>query len=150
MKTNLKIKEFSEIVKQDPIFLGNGTEVKSYINSARDSSINVLSMDDLITAFSVHRSDFESPEEFKKILDQLKVLIATGSSDYIYEGDIWVLYEKDGKLYEVLTFHDSISGFDWEPEEVCLEELLNRFTSGTFFNNFGEEVRFKIQEFLFE
>lgn len=151
MKTNLKVKEFNEIIKLDPIFLGDGTPRESYTKTMLNSYLNILNMDNLITAFtSIHRSAIGSREEFKAILDELKVLIAIGSSDYNYEGDIWVLYEKNGKLYEVSTFHDSISGFDWDPEEVSMEELLNRFIEGTFFNKFGEKVKSKIQEFLFQ
>jgi len=49
-----------------------------------------------------------------------------------YEGYAFVLFEKDGKLYEVHGSHCSCYGLEnqWEPEEVCLPELVNRVSNG--------------------
>jgi hypothetical protein len=49
-----------------------------------------------------------------------------------YEGYAYVVFEKDGKLYEVSGSHCSCYGLEdqWEPEEVCLPELANRVTNG--------------------
>lgn len=65
-----------------------------------------------------------------------------------YSGDAWVLFENEGKLYEVNGGHCSCYGLEnqWEPEEVALEELKNRLVNGTFGednyaeNNFKEEL----------
>lgn len=45
-----------------------------------------------------------------------------------WEGWSFVLFEKDGKLYEVNGSHCSCYGLEgqWEPEEVLIEELLKR------------------------
>lgn len=45
-----------------------------------------------------------------------------------YEGWSFVLFEKDGKLYEVNGSHCSCYGLEgqWGPEEVLIEELLRR------------------------
>lgn len=64
-----------------------------------------------------------------EVLKSINIIVAT----YTYEnymGDAFVLFEKDGKLYEVNGSHCSCYGLEdqWEPEEVDLEELRNRFT----------------------
>jgi hypothetical protein len=51
-----------------------------------------------------------------------------------YSGDAWVLFENDGKLYEVNGGHCSCYGLEgqWNPEEVSLAELENRLLKGSF------------------
>lgn len=59
-----------------------------------------------------------------------------------------MLFEKDGKLYEVNGGHCSCYGLEgqWNPDDVMLEELENRLLNGTFGeddwsdNNFKEEL----------
>lgn len=50
-----------------------------------------------------------------------------------YSGDAFVLYQRDGKLYEVNGSHCSCYGLEnqWEPEETTYEELLHRYKKGT-------------------
>lgn len=60
-------------------------------------------------------------------LDGIVVLLA----DYEcgdYEGSAFVLFEKDGKLYEVNAGHCSCYGLEdqWNPEEVLIAELKRR------------------------
>lgn len=45
-----------------------------------------------------------------------------------YSGSSFVLYEKDGKLYEVNAGHCSCNGLEgqWEPEETSIEALRIR------------------------
>ncbi len=45
-----------------------------------------------------------------------------------YDGDAHVLYERDGKLYEVHGSHCSCYGLEgqWEPEETSLDALAMR------------------------
>jgi hypothetical protein len=49
-----------------------------------------------------------------------------------YEGQAFVLYEKDGRYYEVHGSHCSCYGLEdqWEPEEVPLEALKFRARNG--------------------
>lgn len=49
-----------------------------------------------------------------------------------YEGDSFVLFQLDGKLYEVNASHCSCYGLEgqWEPEETTKEALLHRVTEG--------------------
>src|SRR5690625_4483265 len=65
-----------------------------------------------------------------------------------YSGDAWVLFERDGKLFEVGGGHCSCYGLEgqWEEEEVLLKELENRLLNGSFGedgwsdNNFKQEL----------
>ena len=49
-----------------------------------------------------------------------------------YEGYAFVLFERDGKLYEVNGSHCSCYGLEgqWEPEETNVEALLHRLDKG--------------------
>ncbi len=66
-------------------------------------------------------------EEF----DKAKILLAWyGYGDY--DGSAFVLFEHDGKLYEVNGGHCSCYGLEgqWSPEEVTASELEHRITKG--------------------
>jgi len=76
------------------------------------------------------------------------VNIIIGYYDYDnYYGKAFVLYEKEGKLFEVNATHCSCYGLEgsWYPEEVSLVELRNRLENGTYFNfstdNFKETMK---------
>lgn len=73
------------------------------------------------------KSDFEIKGEQ---LDGAEVLFAW--YEYAnYEGDAYVLYRKDGKLYEVHGGHCSCYGLEgqWIPDEVPLEALKERLNT---------------------
>lgn len=65
-----------------------------------------------------------------------------------YEGDAFVLFRKDGKLYEVNGSHCSCHGLSsqsyygddvsqWEPEETTKEAILHRLDEGSDYGIFG-------------
>ena len=66
-------------------------------------------------------------------LEGVEVLLASYTREN-YEGDAFVLFRKDGKLYEVNGYHCSCYGLEgqWEPEETTIEELRHRLKRGTF------------------
>lgn len=69
-------------------------------------------------------------EHFDEKPDGETILMAIYEREW-YDGDAFVLFEKDGKLYEVNGSHCSCYGLEgqWGPEEVLLEEMArNRFT----------------------
>lgn len=73
----------------------------------------------------------------------IKVLIA----DYEqggYEGDAFVLFERDGKLWEVNAGHCSCYGLEgqWEPEEVTMQNLADRLNKSTY-GRFHDEGEFR-------
>jgi len=52
------------------------------------------------------------------------------------EGDAFVLFERDGKLFEVSGSHCSCYGLkgQWEPEETTIESLRHRLDHGNLGN----------------
>lgn len=99
---------------------------------------------------AIYMHDFESDEDIIKefgasedILDGCNVLLAyyhVGS--YGCDSSAFVLFEKDGKLYEVNAGHCSCHGLaeqdyggsgptQWEPEETTVEALEYRATKGS-------------------
>jgi hypothetical protein len=118
------MKTLEEILKQEPVFL----------NCFEDKE-NVLN---------------EFSEDIKDH-GNTNILFASYGCDN-YEGEAFVLFEKEGKLYEVNGSHCSCYGLEdqWEPEEVLLEELEHRLLSGTFGENAWSDNIFKedLCEFL--
>lgn len=79
----------------------------------------------------------------------LKILLASYTNE-CYEGDAFVLFERDGKLFEVNGGHCSCFGLEgqWEPEETTKEALIHRLDKGDLGvsywdkgNTFAEELR---------
>jgi hypothetical protein len=90
------------------------------------------------------KSDFEIDDA---ALDGVNVLLAryaTGS----YEGDAFVLFEKDGKLFEVNADHCSCYGLEGqlEPEETTIEYLRHRLEKGAD-REYKEELRSVLDAF---
>lgn len=50
-----------------------------------------------------------------------------------YDGSAFVLFERDGRLYEVNGGHCSCFGLEdqWEPEETSVEVLMHRIDNGS-------------------
>lgn len=74
---------------------------------------------------------FEIP---KSTLNGCNILLAYYHvGDYGCDSSAFVLYEKDGKLYEVHGGHCSCMGLEdqWDPEETTLEALEHRATHGS-------------------
>ena len=97
------------------------------------------SIEEIIKTPPVVSGDFASIDRVWACFDvaekdrTYKILFATygyGS----YDGDAWVLAEKDGQLFEVRGGHCSCYGLEgqFDPEPVVLKELENRLTKGSF------------------
>lgn len=75
------------------------------------------------------KADFDIKDD---ALGGCRILLAS----YTYEdygGDAFVLFERDGKLFEVNGGHCSCYGLEgqWEPEETTIEALMHRLNHGT-------------------
>lgn len=65
-------------------------------------------------------------------MEGVKILLAWyGYGDY--DGSTFVLFERDGKLYEVNGSHCSCYGLEgqWDPEETAVAELRYRMKNGS-------------------
>lgn len=81
--------------------------------------------------------------ELKQEIAALNIIIAAYEYE-CYSGDAFVLYEKDGKLYEVNDSHCSCFGLqNWEPEETFKEALLKRLGSDSYgvWHTYEKELR---------
>jgi hypothetical protein len=72
----------------------------------------------------------------------IEVLLA----DYTYEdysGSAWVVFKKDGKLFEVNGGHCSCYGLEgqWEPEETTAEAIKHRAEEGRLAHGREEALR---------
>ncbi len=67
-----------------------------------------------------------------------------------WEGSAFVLFEQDGKLYEVYGSHCSCYGLEdqWSPEETSLEALQHRMEKGTLGWYFNGRYAEKLKEVL--
>lgn len=96
-------------------------------------------------------------DEVAKIFDEdissfegVKIIFAAFTGD-TYEGKAFVLFERNGKLYEVNGSHCSCFGFEdqWDPEEASIAELRHRMEEGELgedhacgdYDNFADELR---------
>lgn len=87
-----------------------------------------MELEQIIKQTPVFLNDWDCKEsvesDFRTSLADVNVLFA--SYTYInYNGDAFVLFEKDGKLFEVNGYHCSCYGLEgqWQPEETTLEAL---------------------------
>ena len=93
-------------------------------------------IDDVIQEFQLDPKD----------VDNINILLA--QYDYAnYEGYAFVLFERDGILYEVNGSHCSCYGLEgqWEPEETSVEALRHRMNNGNlgygYDGNFGDDLQ---------
>lgn len=110
------MKTTEEIINQEPVFLCDfGSEYEVFIQFAFND-----------------RWD-RTEEDVRKEFEGVKVLFAYYSYEN-YSGYAWVLFEKNGKLYETSGSHCSCYGLEgqWSEEEVDLVELEHRLNEGTF------------------
>lgn len=123
------MRTIQELVSQPPIFLGRFSKPKDVINQF----------------FGISYSDEAEKEEIYKQFVNINILFAhyEGCS---YDGYAFVLFEKEGKLYEVNGSHCSCYGLEdqWIPEETFLEALKFRIKEGKLGNNgYCSDTNFK-------
>ena len=78
--------------------------------------------------------------KYKGELDECEILLASYMIEG-YEGSAYVLYQKDGKLYEVFASHCSCMGLEgqWEPEETSVKAISLRLAADSYYHR-GHEV----------
>lgn len=71
--------------------------------------------------------------EEESALDGAEVIVASYTYE-CYSGEAYVLFRRDGKLYEVHASHCSCYGLEdqWSPEETSAEEILFCLDRGTW------------------
>ena len=127
------MKTFEQIISQEPVYLNLW---KSKFDVIADfEEIDLLEEEckaDTCPPSLNEEYWLEQKEKYNKY-SNINILFASYGCE-CYEGDAWVLFEQNGKLYEVSGSHCSCYGLEgqWQPEEVSLEELEHRLLKGTF------------------
>lgn len=84
---------------------------------------------------------FDVDNETAIEISKLNIIVAIYDKDS-YEGQAFVLFEKDGKLYEVNEYHCSCNGLEnWEPEETTKKALILRFETNELFKKYEEATK---------
>jgi hypothetical protein len=98
------MKTLQEIIKQKPIYLNDWSDKEDVAGDFKNDDIK-----------------------------NLNILFADRQYQD-YDGEALVLFEKDGKLFEVYGCHCSCYGLEgqFEPEEVCLEALEHSLKKGNY------------------
>lgn len=79
-------------------------------------------------------------------LDGCEILLASYGEMYGWDGQAFVLFRKNGKLFEVTASHCSCFGLEdqWEPEETTRDDLQHRLSKGSLGrdgdHNYSEEL----------
>ena len=130
------MKTVQEVVAQTPVFLNDWSNKESVVKDFSDLawSDDQEKIDETVQNFAAENILFAS--------------YGTGN----YSGDAFVLFEKDGILYEVNGNHCSCYGLEgqWSPEETSIEAIAFRLTEGTFGTDSwcGNEFAAELKEFL--
>lgn len=87
--------------------------------------------------FGIFNSKDDVCSEFNIVLDEKIIILYAEYKICDYDGDAFVLFQKNGKLYEVNASHCSCSGIEgeWEPEQTSKEALKHYLKEGERFNS---------------
>jgi hypothetical protein len=115
---------------------GTGKAIKIFW--LNDWSSNAEDADKTELEAMIHDFDIE-----KSVLEGVTILLASYEYE-CYEGSAFVLFERDGNLYEVNGAHCSCYGLEgqWEPEETTHEALLHRLDKGNLGSDYYDENTF--------
>jgi hypothetical protein len=149
------LKTFEEIINQEPVYLNNWNDKIDVISDFEDVYITKEEYEATEASYDNDEYWKEKKEKMTELLNtkykDINILFASYGTDN-YSGDAWVLFEQNGKLYEVNGGHCSCYGLEgqWEPDEVILVELEHRLLNGTFGEDdwSGNEFKEKLCEFL--
>jgi|SRR6478609_1240888 len=135
------MKNLEEIFKQEPVYLG-------LFDSKDNVLINFNCYKKPEGYYNRDSPDYNSREYVNKDLYENVNIIFAFYTDEDYSGEAFVLFEKEGRLYEVNGSHCSCYGLEdqWEPSETSLEELKYRLVEGKmgegyYGNKYGAELK---------
>ena len=150
------MKQLNEVLKQTPIYLHDwkDDEKIQVIIDFEEICLTKKEFESTECPFQNKKYWEENKQKLKEKLkewDTINILFASYGSDN-YSGDAFVLFEKDGKLYEVNAGHCSCYGLEeqFNPEETTLESLHQRLIDGKMGKDdyAGNEFADELKEFL--
>ena len=104
-----------------------------FLNDWKDETAETVFREFDGTRWSHYRAEDAVPVQDKPEYKGVEILFASYGYEN-YSGDAFVLFRRDGKLYEVNGGHCSCYGLEgqWEPEETTIEALRHRLSNGWF------------------
>jgi hypothetical protein len=148
------MKNLETILKQEPVYLHNW-----------QTKIDVISdFDDIYMSDAEYKAETapyvnvkvweEKKARMKAAIEQwqpINILFASYGNDN-YSGDAFVLFERDGKLFEVNGSHCSCYGLEgqFDAEETTIEALRHRLVEGKMGQDdySGNEFANELKQFL--
>lgn len=130
------MKQLEEIFKQEPIYLHDWEESKRIGVISDFEDIYISKKEFEATECPIPNKEYWLEKKTKmeqKLKEWEGINILFASYSYAnYSGDAFVLFEKEGKLFEVNGGHCSCYGLEgqFEPEETTLEALRHRLVDG--------------------
>lgn len=150
------MKDLQTIIKQESIYLNDWAESKRIGVIADFEEIYISKAEFEATECPIPNKDYWVEKKTKmeqklKEWEDINILFASyGCANY--EGDAFVLFEKEGKLFEVNGGHCSCYGLEgqFSPEETTLEALNHRLVNGKMGQDdySGNEFANELKQFL--
>jgi hypothetical protein len=148
------MKTIEELKAQTPVFLHNWSEAIDVIGDFEDLCMTGVEYRATEAPYENEAMWLEKKQQMEAALKNHaaeNILFASYGTDN-YSGDAFVLFEQDGRLYEVNGSHCSCVGLEgqWSPEETTLEALAHRLTVGTMGvdDYSGNEFATELKQFL--
>ena len=128
------MKTLNEILNQKPVFLHNWAEKIDVISDFEDISLTSKEYNAQVAPYPNVQLWLEKKEQMHQAIKQwegINVLFASYGSDN-YSGDAFVLFEREGNLFEVNGGHCSCYGLEgqFEPEPTTIDSIAHRLTIG--------------------
>jgi len=149
------MKQLQEILKQEPIYLNDWAEDKRIAVVGAFEEIYLSKKEFEATECPIKNKEYwvekKARMELKlKEWEDINILFASYGCES-YEGDAFVLFEREGKLFEVNGSHCSCFGLEQQfvPEETTLEALRHRLVEGRMGQGYsGNEYAKELKQFL--
>jgi len=148
------MKDLSKVIKQKAIYLHNWKDKIDVISDFEDIFITKKDYEAKEPPYSNISLWQEKKIKMSKAIKEwkpIKILFASYGTDN-YSGDAFVLFEREGKLFEVNGSHCSCYGLEgkFTPEETTLEALRLRLTKGKLGQDdySGNEFSNELKKFL--
>lgn len=149
------MKTIQELTQQEPVYLNNWKDKIDMISDF-ENDLYMSSAD-----YYAETAPYNNTEYWEKNKKQMaeaieyyskyNILFASYGTDN-YSGEAFVLFEQDGKLYEVNGSHCSCYGLEgqFEPQETAIEALKLRLDKGHLGHDSysGNEFAIELREFL--